>query len=125
MRKLSIVKPRTALFIVVVLVLLAAPLATAAQKSEKVARVGILGIGPAPTPQELAKSVATNPFWLAMRQLGWVDGQNMAVERRFGESPDQLRRGAAELVGLTMISFQSASSCSERSRRTLPGSRSF
>ena len=50
--------------------LLAAPLAAEAQKSEKIARVGILGIGPAPTPQQLAKSVATNPFWLAMRQLG-------------------------------------------------------
>jgi len=80
--------------------LLAAPLATAAQKSEKIARVGILGIGSAPSPQELARSVATNPFWQSMRQLGWVDGQNMVVERRFGETTDQLRRGAAELVRL-------------------------
>src|SRR5215510_3684017 len=82
--------------------LLAAPAATAAQKSEKIARVGILGIGPAPSPQELAKSVATNPFWQSMRQLGWVDGQNMVVERRFGETADQLRRGAAELVRLNV-----------------------
>ena len=81
-------------------VLLAAPLAAEAQKSEKMARVGILGIGPAPSPQELAKSVSTNPFWLSMRQLGWVDGQNMVVERRFGESADQLRTGAADLVRL-------------------------
>jgi hypothetical protein len=29
-----------------------------------------------------------------------VDGQNMAVERRFGESVDQLHRSAADLVGL-------------------------
>src|SRR5437879_6009759 len=77
-----------------------APLAAEAQKSEKMARVGILGIGPAPSPQELAKSVSTNPFWLSMRQLGWVDGQNMVVERRFGESADQLRVGAADLVRL-------------------------
>src|SRR6202158_353499 len=80
--------------------LLAAPLAAEAQKSEKKARVGILGIGPAPSPQELAKSVSTNPFWLSMRQLGWVDGQNMVVERRFGESAEQLRAGAADLVRL-------------------------
>ena len=83
--------------------LLTAPLAAVAQKSEqkseKMARVGILGIGPAPNPQELAK-VSTNPFWLSMRQLGWVDGQNMVVERRFGESADQLRTGAADLVRL-------------------------
>jgi putative ABC transport system substrate-binding protein len=81
-------------------VLLAAPRAAEAQKSEKKARVGILGIGTAPSPQELAKSVSTNPFWLSMRQLGWVDGQNMVVERRFGESADQLRTGAADLVRL-------------------------
>ena len=35
-----------------------------------------------------------------MRELGWVDGQNMVVERRFGESVDQLRTGAADLVRL-------------------------
>jgi putative ABC transport system substrate-binding protein len=81
-------------------VLLAAPRAAEAQKSGKMARVGILGIGPAPSPQELAKSVSTNQFWLSMRQLGWVDGQNMVVDRRFGESADQLRAGAADLVRL-------------------------
>ncbi len=80
--------------------LLAAPLTAQAQKSEKLAHVGILGLGPTPSQQELAKSVSTNPFWLSMRQLGWVDGQNMVVERRFGESADQLRRGAADLVRL-------------------------
>src|SRR5437879_12734326 len=80
--------------------LLAAPLAAAAQKSEKLAHVGILGLGPTPSPQELAKSVSTNQFWLSMRQLGWVDGQHMVVERRFGESADQLRRGPADLVRL-------------------------
>jgi putative tryptophan/tyrosine transport system substrate-binding protein len=81
-------------------VLLATPFAAEGQKSEKVARVGILNIGPAPSPQELAQSVSTNQFWLSMRQLGWVDGQNMVVERRFGESADQLRIGAADLVRL-------------------------
>jgi putative ABC transport system substrate-binding protein len=80
--------------------LLASPLAAEAQKSEKMARVGILGVGPTPSPQELAKSVSTNRFWLSMRQLGWVEGQNVVVERRFGESVDQLRRGAADLVRL-------------------------
>src|SRR6266700_5912533 len=81
-------------------VLVALPLAAGAQKSEKLPHVGILGLGPTPSSQELARSVSTNPFWQSMRQLGWVDGQNMVVERRFGESPDQLRRGAAELVRL-------------------------
>src|SRR5437879_1197935 len=80
--------------------LLAAPLAAEAQKSEKMARVGILNLGTAPSPEELAQSVSTNQFWRSMRQLGWVDGQNMVVERRFGESAEQLRAGAADLVRL-------------------------
>src|SRR5215467_2364256 len=81
--------------------LLAAPLAAEAQEStKKVARVGILGAGPTPSPEDLARSVATNPLWLSMRQLGWVYGENMIVERRFGESPGELRAGAADLVRL-------------------------
>jgi len=80
--------------------LVATPLAVHAQKSERSARVGILNIGPRPSPPELAKSIATNRFWLSMRQLGWIDGQNMVVERRFGETADQLQKGAADLVRL-------------------------
>jgi putative ABC transport system substrate-binding protein len=81
--------------------LLAAPLAAEAREStKKVARVGILGVGPTPSPEDLARSVATNPLWLSMRQLGWVYGENMIVERRFGETPGELRAGAADLVRL-------------------------
>ena len=91
---------RIGLAVVVSLGLALTSLAGEAQRTEKVVRVGILGIGPVPSPQDLAKSVSTNPFWISMRQLGWVDGQNMVVERRFGESADQLRKGAADLVRL-------------------------
>jgi len=104
--------------------MLALPLAVDAQKSEKVARVGILGIGPIPSPQELAKSVATNPFWLSMRQLGWVDGQNMVVERRFGESVDQLRRGAGDLVRLKVdvlfVSGEALAKLLQQETKTIP-----
>jgi len=36
----------------------------------------------------------------AMKQLGWVDGQNILIEWRFHESDDQLHAAAAELVRL-------------------------
>ena len=108
----------------VALALLAAPLAVEAQKSEKMARVGILGIGPTPSPQALAKSVSTNPFWLSMRQLGWVDGRNMVVERRFGESADQLRAGAADLVRLKVdvlfVSSAGLAKILQRETKTIP-----
>jgi len=105
-------------------VLLAAPLPGEAQKSEKPARVGILNIGPPPSPQELAQSVSTNQFWLSMKQLGWVNGQNMVVERRFGESADQLRTGAADLVRLKVdVLFVSSAGLAEilqRETKTIP-----
>jgi putative ABC transport system substrate-binding protein len=104
--------------------LLAAPLAAEAQKPAQMAHVGILGIGPAPSPQELEKSVSTNPFWLSMRQLGWVDGQNMVVERRFGESVDQLRRGAADLVRLRVdvlfVSGEGLAKILQQETKTIP-----
>jgi putative ABC transport system substrate-binding protein len=88
------------------------------------ARVGILGIGPTPSPQTLAKSVSTNPFWLSMGQLGWVDGQNMVVERRFGESADQLRAGAADLVRLKVdvlfVSSAGLAKILQRETKTIP-----
>src|SRR5262249_4549080 len=102
----------------------AAPIVAEAQKSEKMARVGILGLGPVPSPQALATSVSTNPFWISMSQLGWIDGQNMIVERRFGESADQLRRGAADLVRLKVdvlfVSSTGLSKILQMETKTIP-----
>jgi len=72
--------------------LLAAPLPAEAQQAGKVPRIGYLFVGSSsvPSPASLA-----NPFWLGMKELGWVEGQNLIVEWRAGESADQLRAGAA------------------------------
>jgi putative ABC transport system substrate-binding protein len=78
--------------------LLAAPLAAGAQPAGKIARVGFLDFGPTPSQEQIAKS----PFWLAMKEIGWVEGQNMVVERRYGESADQLHAAAADLVRLNV-----------------------
>src|SRR5262252_1734245 len=83
-----------------VLILLVAPLAAEAQHSGQPARVGILSFGPAPSPEEQAKFYSTSWFWQAMKDLGWVPGQNVVAERRYGESADQLRAAAADLVRL-------------------------
>jgi putative ABC transport system substrate-binding protein len=88
---------RTALAVVLAIGLLAAPLTAAAQQAGKIARVGVLNFGRVPTPAELAKY-----GWLApaMKEFGWVEGQNIVIERRWGESADQLHASAAELVRL-------------------------
>jgi putative tryptophan/tyrosine transport system substrate-binding protein len=82
--------------------LLAAPLAAERQQAGKTARAGNLFIGPQPSPEELAKRAAASPLWIKMKELGWVEGQNLVVERRYAETEDQARPAAAELVRLKL-----------------------
>jgi ABC transporter substrate binding protein len=91
---------RIGLAVLLAISLTLAPLVGEAQQPGKTARMGSLAVGPAPSPEELARLMSTNPFWQAMKNLGWVYGQNIVVERRYGESPDQLRAAAADLVRL-------------------------
>jgi len=84
---------------VVLAVMLLAPLAAEAQLVGKTARMGSLVFGPVENPEEQARR-STGPLWQAMKDLGWVVGQNIVVERRYGESADQLRAAAADLVRL-------------------------
>ena len=65
----------------------------------KTARIGVLLFGPVESPEEQARR-STGWFWQAMKELGWVYGQNIVVDRRYGESLDQLRAAAADLVRL-------------------------
>ena len=76
--------------------LLAAPLA-AAQQAGKVYRIGLLDYS-APDP---ARQAWWNAFRQRMRELGYVEGQNISFEPRWGQGDDnRLRKLAAELVGL-------------------------
>ena len=77
---------------------LAAPLAAEAQAPAKVPRIGFLSARP-PTD---------NPYFIesfrqGLRELGYVEGQNIAIEYRFAEGrPERLRALAAELVRLNV-----------------------
>jgi putative ABC transport system substrate-binding protein len=75
-------------------VLFASPFAAEAQRAGKVARVVVLNLGPAPPVAELAKS----PFTQSLRELGWVEGQNLLLERKFAESSEQLQPLADEIA---------------------------
>jgi ABC-type uncharacterized transport system substrate-binding protein len=77
--------------------LLAPPLAAEAQSTEGIKRLGILSVGRPSTPTEMAQS----PFGAKLRELGWVEGKNLAVERRFGKGPvEELSTMAVDLVRL-------------------------
>jgi len=104
--------------IVLTLLLLAAPLAAAAQ-SAKAPRVGLLGLGAA----------ESSPLFEALRQglreRGWVEGQNIAFEDRttvgdYSRLPDV----AAELVRLkvdVIVTWGTTSALAARkATRTIP-----
>jgi putative tryptophan/tyrosine transport system substrate-binding protein len=77
---------------------LAAPLSIGAQQVGKVYRIGILIPG-APAPSDRATISLLVP--VALRELGYVEGQNLLVERRYaGGKPDRLSGLARELVEL-------------------------
>ena len=86
----------TTLSLVVALSILAAPLAADAQPTGKVYRIGLLLSGSAATP-----APAVEAFREGLRELGWVEGQNIVIDYRFAESRfDRLPDLAAELVRL-------------------------
>ena len=79
--------------------LLVAPLTAEAQQATKVARLGWLS--PTPAPAEAAR--LQSPFWQAMRELGWVEGPHLVVERRDAAGQyERLPDLAAELVRLNV-----------------------
>ena len=65
-------------------------------RTGKTPRVGVLMPGPA------AHSAALiDPFYRGLHELGYIEGQNLAIERRDGDwKSDRLAALAAELVGL-------------------------
>ena len=86
------------LAVVVIISLLAAPLTVGAQQAAKISRTGFL------SPISLSDSRMTRrlaDFREGLRELGYVEGQNIAIEFRSAEGKyDQLPSLAAELVRL-------------------------
>ena len=78
--------------VALVLVLLAAPFAAEAQPAVKVPRIGFLAN---------VRSPGTEAFQKGLRELGYVEGQNIIVEWRLAEGRfERLPEFAAELVRL-------------------------
>src|SRR5215831_1847665 len=84
------------------------PLAAPAQQPGKIPRIGIIDDAP-----------MWNAFRQALRDLGYIEGQNITYEYRYGEgAPDRLAEAAAELVrrpaaAIAAISMSSLSGIQE------------
>ncbi len=76
--------------------LIASSFPAAAQQPKKVARIGYLSADDAGSESSRAE-----PIRLALRELGYIEGQNIAIEYRYAEGKrDRLPELAAELVRL-------------------------
>ena len=87
--------------------LLAAPLAAQPQPQGKVPRIGVLSPG---TSARAARNPRMQAFYQALRDLGWVEGQNIAFERRYAEDQfDRLTDLAIALARLNVDVIVTAS----------------
>ena len=107
--------------------LLAAPLAAEAQPAGKVARIGVLSpgspSGAGRNPSDLAVLFAA--FREGLRELGYVEGQNIKIESRWAEGNyDRLPGLAADLVRLkvdVIVTYGTpASQAAKRATGTIP-----
>src|SRR5947209_12367641 len=73
------------------------PLAARAQQATKVPRIGTLSPGRSELPDPTLNML--NAFLQGLHELGYAEGQNVAIERQYAAgSSDRLRELAAELV---------------------------
>jgi len=86
----SVTAPRLVVLVSLILALLAAPLAAEAQQAGKVYRIGFLRAGEPP-------KLWVDEFREGLREVGYVEGQNVLIEFRIG-TLDELPRLAEELV---------------------------
>ena len=101
--------------------LLAAPLVTAAQPAGHVRRIGWLSPG-FPRPD---RDPPVDAFRQGLRDLGYVEGQNLVIEYRWAEGQDErLPALAAELVRLPVevivAGGTAATRAAQHATRTIP-----
>ncbi|MDQ6917115.1 MAG: ABC transporter substrate-binding protein [Pseudomonadota bacterium] len=99
---------------------LVAPLIANAQPAAKIPRIGVLH----PVPQTSASQLAA-AFTQGLRDHGYVEGQNIIVERRFGDNrAERISEVAAELVRLRVdvivTSTDGAIAAVRQQTRTIP-----
>ena len=100
--------------------LLATPLAAEGQQAGKVYRVGVLVQGDAATPEMRSQSA----FVTTLKELGWIEGRNVAFEDRRAIAVEQLDAFAAEMVRLKVdVIFASgtpATRAAKQATRSIP-----
>jgi putative tryptophan/tyrosine transport system substrate-binding protein len=109
------------LFVTLALSCLVVPLAAEAQPATKVHRIGYLIAGSSPAGPD----PRLHDFRQGLRDLGYVEGQNLIIEPRYAEESDaRLRDLAAELVRLQVevivAGGSAATRAAQQATRTIP-----
>jgi putative ABC transport system substrate-binding protein len=81
------------------------PLAARGQQGRKVVRIGFLGLAPVS-----GSASRIGAFRAGLRDLGYVEGDNIVIDFRWAKSVDELPKLAAELVGLNVDVILASSS---------------
>ena len=101
--------------------LLAAPLAAGAQEAGRAYRLGFLSPGAPPPP---GTSTAILHLIEGLRELGYVEGQNLVIERRYAEGEtDRLPGLARELVRIpaeVIVAVATAVDAAKDATKTVP-----
>jgi putative ABC transport system substrate-binding protein len=99
--------------------ILVSPVAARAQQPAKVARIGYLGLGRA-----AATATRIEALRAGLNSLGLVEGKNIALEFRWAETPDELRKFAVELAASNVdIIFATSSTevgAASQATKTIP-----
>lgn len=99
------------IYLLLVIAMMVVGAVVQAQQPTKVPRIGYLAARSGPGPNDQA-------FQLGMRELGYVEGQNIVIERRWaGTNPDRLPSLAAELVRLKVDIIVTSGSTSTRAAK--------
>ncbi len=89
---------------------------TTAQQTGKVPRVGFLWIGSPGTPSPFIEA-----FEQGLRELGWVDGQNVAMQYRYAAGKAERFPDLTEMQG--DIAGRQTGPCPENRRTRVPSRR--
>jgi putative tryptophan/tyrosine transport system substrate-binding protein len=98
-------------FISLIVGAIAPPLPGGAQQPMRMPTVGILALGAPP------RTVFIQSLLQGLRDLGWIEGQNIVIETRWAATVDLLSRAASELVEMKVdVIFASNSTYVEAAR---------
>jgi putative ABC transport system substrate-binding protein len=108
------------LILTLALAILVAPLLANAQPRGRVPRIGVLA---STSPAE--RGAFLDGFWPGLHELGWVEGQSIAIEWRWAEGkPERLPELAADLVRLpvdvVVAAGPTAIRAAQHATRTIP-----